>query len=88
MLRVNMTRDLVHLQLSDLQGEIRPTCRTSDLQGKESLYAERNGYYFYCNNAEKIVLRASICIFSSYFLFVDASLPIFTQISTFAGFVV
>ena len=31
-LRVNMTRDLAHLQLSDLQGEIRPTGRTSDLQ--------------------------------------------------------
>ena len=27
----NMTRDLAHLQLSDLQGEIRPICRTSDL---------------------------------------------------------
>ena len=30
MLRVNMTRDLAHLQLSDLRGEIRPICRTSD----------------------------------------------------------
>ena len=60
--RVNMTRDLAHLQLSDLQGEIRPICRTSDLQGKKSLYAERNGYYSYCNNVKKIVLRSSICI--------------------------
>ena len=34
MLRVNMARDLAHLQLSDLQGEIRPSCRTSDLQGE------------------------------------------------------
>ena len=34
MLRVNMTRDLACLQLSDLQGEIKPTCRTSDLQGE------------------------------------------------------
>ena len=35
MLRVIMTRDLAHLQLSDLQeGEIRPTGRTSDLQGE------------------------------------------------------
>ena len=38
MLRVNMTRDLAHLQLSDLQeGEIRPTCSTSDLQGERIL---------------------------------------------------
>ena len=55
---------------------------------KESLYAERNDFYLYCNNVKKIVLRASICIFSSNFLFVDASLTIFAQISTFAGFVV
>ena len=34
MLRVNMTRDLAHLQLSDLQDEIRPTCRMSELQRK------------------------------------------------------
>ena len=34
---------------------------------KESLYAERNGYYLYCNNVKKIILRASICIFSSYY---------------------
>ena len=34
MLRVNISRDLAHLQLSDLQGEIRPICRTSDLQGE------------------------------------------------------
>ena len=26
MLRVNMTRDLAHLQLSDLQDEVRPIC--------------------------------------------------------------
>ena len=31
MLRVNMTRDLAYLQLSDLRGETRPLCRTSDL---------------------------------------------------------
>ena len=36
-LRLNMTRDLAHLQLSDLQGEIRPTCQTSDLQGERIL---------------------------------------------------
>ena len=36
-LRVNMTRDLAHLQLSDLQGEIRPICRTSDLQEERML---------------------------------------------------
>ena len=37
MLSVNMTRDLAHLQLSDLQGEIRPIFRTSDLQGERML---------------------------------------------------
>ena len=36
MLRVNMTRDLAHLQLSDLRSEIRPICRTSDLQEKNA----------------------------------------------------
>ena len=34
MIRVYMTRDLAHLQLSDLQGKIRPTRRTSNLQGE------------------------------------------------------
>ena len=34
MLHVNMTGDLAHPQLSDLQGETRPICRTSDLQGE------------------------------------------------------
>ena len=34
MLRVHVTRDLAHLQLSDLEGEIRPICRTSELQGE------------------------------------------------------
>ena len=37
MLRVNMTGDLAHLKLSDLQGETRPICRTSDLQGERML---------------------------------------------------
>ena len=37
MLRVNMARDLAYLQLSDLQGETRPICRTSDLQGERML---------------------------------------------------
>ena len=32
MLPVNMTGDLAHLQLYDLQGEARPICRTSDIQ--------------------------------------------------------
>ena len=54
---------------------------------KESLYAERNGYYPYCNNAKKIVLPAYIYIFSSYILFVDASLTIHAQVSTFASFI-
>ena len=47
MLRVNMTGDLAHLQLSDLQGETRPVCRTSDSQGEKCLYAERNGHFSY-----------------------------------------
>ena len=33
----SMTGDLAHLQLSDLQGENRPICRTSDLQGERML---------------------------------------------------
>ena len=37
MLHVNMTGDLAHLQLSALQGETRPICRTSDLQGERML---------------------------------------------------
>ena len=37
MLRVSMTGDLAHLQLSDLQDETRPICRTSDLQGERML---------------------------------------------------
>ena len=37
MLRVSMTEDLAHLQLSDLQGETRPIYRTSDLQGERML---------------------------------------------------
>ena len=37
MLRVSMTGDLAHLQLSDLQGETRPICRMSDLQGERML---------------------------------------------------
>ena len=37
MLRVSMTGDLAHLQLSDLQGETRPIYRTSDLQGERML---------------------------------------------------
>ena len=37
MLRLSMTGDLAHLQLSDLQSEIRPICRTSDLQGERML---------------------------------------------------
>ena len=37
MVRVNMTRDLAHLQLSDIQGEIRLICRTSDLHGERLL---------------------------------------------------
>ena len=37
MLRANMTKALAHLQLSDLQREIRPKCRTFDLPGKRIL---------------------------------------------------
>ena len=37
MLRVSMTGDLAHLQLSELQGETRPVCQTSDLQFERML---------------------------------------------------
>ena len=37
MLRVNMTRDLAHLQLSDIQREIKPICQTFDLQEERIL---------------------------------------------------
>ena len=37
MLRVSMTGDLAHLQLSVIQGETRPICRMSDLQGERML---------------------------------------------------
>ena len=58
MLRVTMTSDLAHLIYRE----------------KESLYTERKGFFPYWNNLKKIVLRASICSFSSYFLFVGGSL--------------
>ena len=80
MLRVNMPKIwhtcnyLIYREKLDLYAELLI------YRVKESLYAERNGYYPYCNNVKKIVLRASMCIFSSYFLFVDASLTIFAQI--------
>ena len=46
MLRVNMTRDLANMQLFDLQGEIRPIyAERLTYREKESIYAERNGYY-------------------------------------------
>ena len=37
LLRVNITGDLAHLHLSDLQGETRPICRTSDLHEERIL---------------------------------------------------
>ena len=37
MLHVSVKEDLAHLQLSDLEGETRPICRTSDLQGERML---------------------------------------------------
>ena len=37
MLRVKMARDVAHLQFSDLRGENRPICRTSDLQEERML---------------------------------------------------
>ena len=46
MLRVNMTRDLAHLQLSALQGEIIRSYM-SVLQAQKFLYAERKGCYPY-----------------------------------------
>ena len=46
MLGVSMTEDLAHLQVSDLQSETRPICRTSDLHREEEcLYAERNDFF-------------------------------------------
>ena len=36
-LRVNMTTDLAHLQVSDLEEEIKHICRTSELQGERIL---------------------------------------------------
>ena len=33
----NMTRDLAYLQVSDLEEEIKPICRTSELQGERIL---------------------------------------------------
>ena len=48
MLRVNMTKDLAPLQLSDLQDEISPIYAERLIyRKKECLYAERNGYFPY-----------------------------------------
>ena len=47
MLRVNMTRDLAHLQLSDLQGKLDLYAERLIYREKECLYAERNGHFFY-----------------------------------------
>ena len=74
MLRVDMTRDLAHLQLSDLQRELDLHAERLIYREKECLYAERNGYFPCWNNPKKIVLLSSICIFSSYFYFAGASL--------------
>ena len=42
-----MTRDVAHLQLSDLQIEIRLYAERLMHREKECLYAERNGYFPY-----------------------------------------
>ena len=47
MLRVSMTRDLAHLQLSDLQGELDLYAERLVYRKKESLYNEPNGYISY-----------------------------------------
>ena len=47
MLRVTMTGDLAHLQLSDLQGETRSYAERLIYREKECLYAERNGHFPY-----------------------------------------
>ena len=47
MLRVNMTGDLAHLQLSDLQGETNLYAERLIYRKKECLYAERNGHFSY-----------------------------------------
>ena len=46
MLRVNMTRDLAHMQLSDLQGEIRPIRRTSDVKGERMVICRTQWLFF------------------------------------------
>ena len=68
-----MTKDLAHLQLSDLRGEIIYAERRI-YNKKECLYAERNRYFPYWNDLKEIVLMSSICIFYSYLLIVCASL--------------
>ena len=46
-LRVSMTGDLAHLQLSDLQGENRLYAKHLIYREKECLYTERNGHFSY-----------------------------------------
>ena len=75
MLRVSMTEDLAHLQYCLIyRVKLNLYAEWLIYRQKECLYAERNGYFPFWNNLKKIVSLTSICILSSYFLFVDASL--------------
>ena len=47
LLRGNMTKDLAHLLLSDLQGEIDLYAERLVYREKDGLYAKRNGYFSY-----------------------------------------
>ena len=44
MLRVTMARDLIHLQMSDLQVKLDLYAERLIYREKDCLYAERNGY--------------------------------------------
>ena len=65
MLRVNMARDLAHLQLSDLQGETRPIYRTSDLQGERMLICRTKWLFSLLKESQE----NSLTYFHMHFLF-------------------
>ena len=74
MLLVNTTRDLAHQQLSDLQGEIRPICRTSDLQ-KERILIRRPQWLL---SLLKLSQENSLTYFYMHCLFIYFILRFFT----------
>ena len=73
MLLVNMTLDLAHLQLSDLQEKIRPTCQTSDLQ-KEKILIRRTKWLFSLLKKS----QDSLTYFYIHFIFIFFILRCFT----------